>query len=75
VRSVPNAPRTLDLDLLLHGDTIMAGATTLPHPRMHERAFVLLSLLEIARRSSRALGPGAVRPAVTCQDISRSEPM
>lgn len=48
-RSIPNAPRTLDLDLLLHGDTTIVGAAlTLPHPRMHERAFVLLPLLEIA---------------------------
>lgn len=49
VRSIPNAPRTLDLDLLLHGDSVQASTElTLPHPRMHERAFVLLPLLEIA---------------------------
>ena len=48
-RSVANAPRTLDLDLLLHGDTSSGGpALILPHPRMHERAFVLEPLLEIA---------------------------
>lgn len=48
-RSVPNAPRTLDLDLLLHGQTRLDDAQlTLPHPRMHERAFVLLPLAEIA---------------------------
>ena len=48
-RSVPNAPRTLDLDLLLHGDTSLGEARlTLPHPRMHERAFVLAPLAEIA---------------------------
>lgn len=48
-RSVPNAPRTLDLDLLLHGDAIVdSPALTLPHPRMHERAFVLAPLAEIA---------------------------
>ena len=44
-----HAPRTLDLDLLLYGDTVMdTPALTLPHPRMHRRAFVLLPLLEIA---------------------------
>lgn len=49
VRSFPNAPRTLDLDLLLHGDEVRATtALTLPHPRMHARAFVLKPLLEIA---------------------------
>ena len=48
-RSFPNAPRTLDLDLLLYGDSRLNGARlTLPHPRMHERAFVLKPLLEIA---------------------------
>jgi len=49
IREFRNAPRTLDLDLLLYGDLIMHEAgLTLPHPRMHERAFVLLPLLEIA---------------------------
>jgi 2-amino-4-hydroxy-6-hydroxymethyldihydropteridine diphosphokinase len=48
-RSVPNAPRTLDLDLLLHGDSVLAGPRLiLPHPRMHERAFVIAPLVEIA---------------------------
>jgi 2-amino-4-hydroxy-6-hydroxymethyldihydropteridine diphosphokinase len=48
-RSIPNAPRTLDLDLLLYGDEISDdSALTLPHPRMHERAFVLAPLAEIA---------------------------
>lgn len=48
VRSVRNAPRTLDLDLLLHGEQEMHSDTlTLPHPRLHLRAFVLLPLAEI----------------------------
>ena len=48
-RSFPNAPRTLDLDILLFGNATMhSTALTLPHPRMHERAFVLKPLLEIA---------------------------
>ncbi len=48
-RSFPNAPRTLDLDLLLYGAARIASpALTVPHPRMHERAFVLKPLLEIA---------------------------
>jgi len=48
-RPYHNAPRTLDLDLLLYGDeTIDSPALTVPHPRMHERAFVLQPLLEIA---------------------------
>jgi 2-amino-4-hydroxy-6-hydroxymethyldihydropteridine diphosphokinase len=48
-RSFRNAPRTLDLDLLLYGDaTIDEPGLTVPHPRMHERAFVLAPLAEIA---------------------------
>jgi 2-amino-4-hydroxy-6-hydroxymethyldihydropteridine diphosphokinase len=48
-RPFANAPRTLDLDLLLHGDAVVAGdALTLPHPRLHERAFVVVPLAEIA---------------------------
>jgi 2-amino-4-hydroxy-6-hydroxymethyldihydropteridine diphosphokinase len=42
-------PRTLDLDLLMFGDrTIETADLTVPHPRMHERAFVLVPLAEIA---------------------------
>lgn len=48
-RPYRNAPRTLDLDLLLHGDVRMVSPRlTLPHPRLGERAFVLRPLLEIA---------------------------
>ena len=48
-REYLHAPRTLDLDLLLYGDEVRdEPRLTLPHPRMHERAFVLLPLLEIA---------------------------
>lgn len=48
-RPYPNAPRTLDLDLLLHGLTESGDpALALPHPRLHLRAFVLLPMLEIA---------------------------
>jgi len=48
-RPYRNAPRTLDLDLLDHGRTTMATAQlTLPHPRMAERAFVLVPLAQIA---------------------------
>ena len=54
-RSFRNAPRSLDLDLLLYGgERIDTPALTVPHPRMHERAFVLVPLLE--------LDPGAVIP-------------
>lgn len=49
VRSVPGGPRTLDLDLLLYGELVcQETGLTLPHPRLHERAFVLYPLAEIA---------------------------
>jgi 2-amino-4-hydroxy-6-hydroxymethyldihydropteridine diphosphokinase len=48
-RPFPGAPRTLDLDLLLFGSqSIDSSRLTVPHPRMHERAFVLEPLTEIA---------------------------
>jgi len=48
-RPYRNAPRTLDLDLLSHGDTpLQTAELTLPHPRMQQRAFVLVPLAEIA---------------------------
>jgi len=48
-RSYRNAPRTLDLDLLLHGRAVLDTPTlTLPHPRMATRAFVLRPLAELA---------------------------
>ena len=47
-RPYRNAPRTLDLDLLVFGDVCLDTPTlTLPHPRLHQRAFVLLPLAEI----------------------------
>lgn len=47
-RPYRNAPRTLDLDLLLYGDaSISSPMLTVPHPRMWERAFVLVPLAEI----------------------------
>jgi 2-amino-4-hydroxy-6-hydroxymethyldihydropteridine diphosphokinase len=48
-RDEPNAPRTLDLDLIAHGRTVLAEPDLiLPHPRAHERLFVMGPLAEIA---------------------------
>lgn len=48
VRSVANGPRTLDLDLLAYGDSVLESADlTVPHPRLHERLFVLEPLVEL----------------------------
>jgi 2-amino-4-hydroxy-6-hydroxymethyldihydropteridine diphosphokinase len=59
-RPYRNAPRTLDLDLLLFGERVIATPRlTLPHPRLHERAFVLHPLAEVAP-ALRLPGHGAV---------------
>jgi 2-amino-4-hydroxy-6-hydroxymethyldihydropteridine diphosphokinase len=66
-RPYRNAPRTLDLDLLLYGERrIVTPLLTVPHPRMHERAFVLAPLAEIA--------PDLALPIPTDQRIERIEP-
>lgn len=60
VREYLNAPRTLDLDILMYGDLQCdEGDLILPHPRMHQRVFVLQPLLEIAP-DCRIPGHGAV---------------
>lgn len=65
-RPYRNAPRTLDLDILLYGEQcITTLALTVPHPRMHERAFVLLPLAELAPEQ---VSPAALQ-AVSGQTI------
>jgi len=55
VRKILNGPRTIDLDILLFGDSVIEeGDLLVPHPRMCERSFVLEPLCEIA--------PGVVHP-------------
>ena len=69
-RSRPNAPRTLDLDLLMYADCVMSEeGLTLPHPRLHERAFVLEPLAEIAPD---AIVPGQGRVADLLVRVDRS---
>jgi 2-amino-4-hydroxy-6-hydroxymethyldihydropteridine diphosphokinase len=68
VRAYRNSPRTLDLDLLLYGAArIVSDALTLPHPRMGQRAFVLVPLAEIAPA---LVPPGQLR-AVSDQVLLR----
>jgi 2-amino-4-hydroxy-6-hydroxymethyldihydropteridine diphosphokinase len=73
-RPYHNAPRTLDLDLLLYASaTIAAPMLTVPHPRLHERAFVLLPLAEIAPQLV-IPGQGPIRdclPRVAGQRVDR----
>jgi len=68
-RDFPNAPRILDLDLLLYGDRVIAEpGLVVPHPRMHQRAFVLVPLGEIAPDAV-VPGKGSVRALLAdCRD-------
>lgn len=69
VRTGHNSPRTLDLDLLLYGNRVLnTPDLTVPHPRMHERPFVLVPFAEIA--------PAAVHPILgkTVRELQTSLP-
>lgn len=65
-RPYHHAPRTLDLDLIFHGDSVLnTPRLILPHPRWSERAFVLLPLAEVA--------PERVSPALL--DAVKNQPI
>lgn len=65
-------PRSIDLDLLLFGDQVRDGAFELPHPRMHERRFVLQPLFEIAPEARHPrLGLSVRELLERCPDASR----
>jgi 2-amino-4-hydroxy-6-hydroxymethyldihydropteridine diphosphokinase len=67
-RPFANAPRVLDLDLLLYDNVSMhTEKLTLPHPRMLERAFVLLPLAEISPNLTSASGESIVKLAQSVQ--------
>ena len=76
-RPYRHAPRSLDLDLLLlGGEVVNSAALTLPHPRLHQRAFVLQPLLEL-NPALAAPGLGALAcwlPATADQTIHRLAP-
>jgi 2-amino-4-hydroxy-6-hydroxymethyldihydropteridine diphosphokinase len=64
-RPFKNAPRTLDLDIIFYGDTeLTTPELTLPHPRWHERAFVLQPLAEVWPESVSATQFAAVQDQV-----------
>ena len=77
VRPYRWAPRALDLDLLLYGELVLASSRlTLPHPRLHRRAFVLEPLLELdSFLEAPGLGPlSAWRARLSDQDVERLLP-
>ena len=68
-RPFPNAPRVLDLDLLLYDEIVMNSAELmLPHPRMHERGFVMIPLAEIAPKLTIAKHGHADELAAKCDN-------
>lgn len=71
IRTEPNGPRTLDLDILLFDDLILESPKLqIPHPRMSERAFVLVPLAEIAPNWREPLSGKAIAQLVQTVDCS-----
>ena len=81
VRTIRYGPRTIDLDLLAYGNTVLdTEELTLPHPRMHERAFVQIPLGEITEGAAfTGSGDPAVRLFGTvpenCRLMRRQKPL
>jgi len=73
VRSFANAPRTLDLDIVLYGElSLQEPGLTIPHPRLHQRAFVVVPLADIAPEA-RVPGLGSVRELLQAVDSASVE--
>jgi 2-amino-4-hydroxy-6-hydroxymethyldihydropteridine diphosphokinase len=73
VRRERNGPRTLDLDILIYGDLVSdVPGLQIPHPRLHERRFVLVPLAEIAASFRHpVLGASVGELLARCPDTSR----
>jgi 2-amino-4-hydroxy-6-hydroxymethyldihydropteridine diphosphokinase len=76
VRTVRNAARTLDVDILFYADLVLSTpGLTVPHPRLHERRFVLVPLSEIAPALCHpVLGLTVKELLARCADRARVEP-
>ena len=69
--SFQNGPRSIDIDLLFYDDQIMnTPVITLPHPRLHERGFVLLPLMDIAPDLIHPVSQKSVREMIAAGDLS-----
>jgi 2-amino-4-hydroxy-6-hydroxymethyldihydropteridine diphosphokinase len=76
-RSLRNAPRTLDLDILLFGETVLdTPELAIPHPRFRERRFVLVPMVEIAPEVQDPVSGLSMRELLArCPDRSAVEPL
>jgi 2-amino-4-hydroxy-6-hydroxymethyldihydropteridine diphosphokinase len=76
-RGVPNGPRTLDLDILLFGEVVLrTGELEIPHPRLAERRFVLVPLVEIAPERRHPVSGLTMRELLArCPDASAVVPL
>ena len=76
IRSVRNAPRTLDLDILdFKGQLVETAELSIPHPRMLSRGFVLMPLSQIAPDWSDPLGGENIMSHIAKLPVSEVEPM
>ena len=71
-RTTKNEPRTLDLDLLAYHDRIEGGCPELPHPRLQDRAFVLLPLRDIAPHWSHPVTGATVEAMISALESPES---
>jgi 2-amino-4-hydroxy-6-hydroxymethyldihydropteridine diphosphokinase len=72
--SFPNGPRSIDLDILFYDDIVLnTDSLTIPHPRLHERAFVLLPLLDIDPDLVHPINKKSVREMAAECDLSAIE--
>lgn len=69
--SFQNGPRLIDIDILLYDDLVLnTPLLTIPHPRMHERAFVLLPMMDIAPDLVHPVAKKSVREMVSACDLT-----
>jgi 2-amino-4-hydroxy-6-hydroxymethyldihydropteridine diphosphokinase len=72
--SVPNGPRLIDIDILFYDDLVLNTPTVvIPHPRLHERGFVLLPLMDIAPGLVHPVSKQSVREMAAVSDVAGIE--